>query len=230
MPSEYLTSDVWNFDVLRVTCDSLPTQPVVILLPPHHRTRRVLTNIVQGYILLGGSTFLTHHLPHLQHILSLLVGNVSPRGAVYVNLIFKCLLGAFPSQVVPLFIHGGISTTMICSCAANYHEENDYEPDQVIVIYLSVLARLVLHSPNILDTILLTSCKLGMTFEHDHLVRNGGLSERRRIIKICHCSYSLIYFILNFITRVRSAPPLKLSLYFRLFVSDGSSSSVRQNL
>jgi len=128
-----------------------------------------LMNITQGYILLGGTTFLSHHSSDLQQILILLVGNVNPRGAAYLNLIFECLLGAFPSQGVPLFIHGGIANKMIQSCAANYNDENDCEPDRVIIIYLSVLARLVLHSSNILDTILPISCKQTM-FGHDHLL------------------------------------------------------------
>lgn len=133
---------------------------------------------------------MSHHSSDLQQILILLVGNVNPRGAAYLNLIFECLLGAFPSQGVPLFIHGGIANKMIQSCAANYNDENDCEPDRVIIIYLSVLARLVLHSSNILDTILPISCKQTM-FGHDHLVRSGAQSIRKRTITTClHCSNS----------------------------------------
>ena len=102
--------------------------------------------------------------------LSLLIGNVNPRGALYVNLIFESLLGAFPCQGVQLFIDGKIANNMICACAANYHNNSDCEPDRVIIIYLSVLARLLLHTSNVLDNIIPFTCKEGLVFGHDHLV------------------------------------------------------------
>lgn len=70
---------------------------------------KILANITRGYILLGGTDVLSQYSSNLQQILIPLVGNANSRGAVYVNLIFECSLGAFPSQREPIFIHGGIA-------------------------------------------------------------------------------------------------------------------------
>ena len=107
--------------------------------------------IIEYYILRSSVSFLQSYSSHLQHILQLVVGQVKPRGAFYVYLIIEALLRRYPADGGVLLLQSGVLQTMIQSCASNYVQEKDCEPDRVIMLYLNAISRMMLSSPHILD-------------------------------------------------------------------------------
>jgi hypothetical protein len=104
--------------------------------------------ITEGYILLGGQTFWENHCSSLENILKLVVGNVSAKGAMYVNLVFEALLKTHPIEGTSMLLSSGLVTTMLQSCAQSYNNERHCEPIQVISMYLTVFSRIILAVPN----------------------------------------------------------------------------------
>jgi hypothetical protein len=107
-----------------------------------------LMMITEGYILLGGQTFWENHCSSLEIILKLVVGNVSAKGAMYVNLVFEALLKTHPIEGTSMLLSSGLVTTMLQSCAQSYNNERHCEPIQVISMYLTVFSRIILAVPN----------------------------------------------------------------------------------
>ena len=122
--------------------------------------------ITEGFLLLGGIAFLNSHHESMRQILNLTVGEVSPYGASYVNLVMEALLRRYPTEGSSLLLQSGVIETMLESCAANYNQEKGSEPDRVIVMYLSSFARLLLENPHYLDERL----RKNATFNHENLV------------------------------------------------------------
>jgi len=112
---------------------------------------KLLMLLTEGYILRSSATFLETHSSNIQHILYLIVGQVKPRGAFYIHLVIEALLRRYPIDGSILLLQGGILGSMIKSCAMNYAQTNDCEPDRVIMLYLNSFSRILLSSPNILD-------------------------------------------------------------------------------
>uniref|UniRef100_A0A7S4RP11 Importin N-terminal domain-containing protein n=2 Tax=Ditylum brightwellii TaxID=49249 RepID=A0A7S4RP11_9STRA len=112
---------------------------------------KILMLITEGYILLGGASFLNAHYSTLQNILILVVGQTKPRGAAYTALVFEALLRTFPVEGGTLLLQGGIMRTMLSSCALNYQNNSACEPERVIVLYLTAIARSLLGNPALLD-------------------------------------------------------------------------------
>ena len=119
----------------------------VVLTTP----QRLLMVITEGYILLGDSAFLSLHSSTLQQILHIVIGQVSPRGVPYVFLVLEAILRKFPVEGGLLVVNAGIISTILKSCAANWFNAEDCEPDRVIILYLTAISRILLSSPHVLD-------------------------------------------------------------------------------
>mmetsp|Transcript_44834 Transcript_44834/g.136923 ORF Transcript_44834/g.136923 Transcript_44834/m.136923 type:complete len:281 (+) Transcript_44834:1461-2303(+) len=109
--------------------------------------------IAEMYVLQGGASFLNFHSSSLVHLLSLTVGVVRPRGAAYVGLVLEALLRRFPAEGGSLLVGGGagVAEMMINSCGSNWTRNEESEPDRVVVIYLTAMARMLLGDPTALD-------------------------------------------------------------------------------
>ena len=115
------------------------------------KTKRPLMYIIECYLLRSSVNLLQSYSSHLQHILRLVVGQVKPRGAFYVYLVIEALLCRYATEGGVLLLQSGVLQTMIQSCASNYAQEKDCEPDRVIMLYLNAMSRIMLSSPHILD-------------------------------------------------------------------------------
>ncbi len=104
--------------------------------------------ITEGYILLGGVAFCNEHSSSLELIMKLVIGNVSARGAMYVHLVLEALLKTIPAEGASMLLTSGLVSTMFRSIAETYNDEEHCEPYEVINIYLTVLSRIMLASPN----------------------------------------------------------------------------------
>jgi hypothetical protein len=129
--------------------------------------------IAETYIMLGGQLFLATHAESLCKLLDLTVGKVRPRGAKYVGLVLEALLRECPSEGGLLLLRCGILETMLGSCALNYADDQQCEPDRVITIYLNSFARILFASPGILDNLLPLGAGnvTGNSFGYSELVR-----------------------------------------------------------
>lgn len=115
---------------------------------------RKLMIITEGYINLGGQAFWDSHASSLESIVNLLVGNLSPRGMKYANLVFEALLKNLPLEGSSMFLSSGVITNMLKSFSSRFCNEKDSEPFSVIHIYLSVLSRVILALPTKIDVVL----------------------------------------------------------------------------
>ena len=178
---------------------------VFIIRLPTLQTRPLML-ITEGYILLGGVFFLNDHHATMQQVLKAIVGEVTPRGASYVHLVLESLLRRYPALGSSILSQSGVIATMLKSCTANYHQVQGSEPDRVIVMYLSVFARVLLNNPHALDENLLP---LSASFRHEQLVS---------------LQFRLSFFPQFFLSSdlVVATMVLKLNLYFRFF-PDASS-------
>lgn len=136
--------------------------------------------ITEIYIMLGGKVFLAANSESLCKLLHLTVAKVRPRGAKYIGLPLEALLREYPLDGGLLLLRCGILETMLRSCALNYGNDRDCEPDRVITLYLNALARMLIASPTILDSLLPLSAG-SISFGNSELVRkfclkreNGG--------------------------------------------------------
>ena len=74
------------------------------------------------------------------------------KGALYVALALEALLRSFPREGGQLLLHGGLASRMLQSCMWNYLENDEKrEIDSVIVLHLTVVARMVLADIHCLD-------------------------------------------------------------------------------
>jgi len=131
---------------------------------------KVLMMITEVYILLGGAAFLNANSTPLQAVLVQVVGNVQPRGAAYVMLVWEALMRAFPVEGGQLLLQAGVLRTMLASCAAFYNEERGSEPERVVSLYLTVFARALLASPRLMDGCLSSSLTDAAAFGPSELI------------------------------------------------------------
>ena len=103
--------------------------------------------ITEGYILLGGKVFWIDHSFSLELILKLVIGNVSVRGAMYVNLVLEALLKTIPVEGASMLLRSGLVATMFRSVVETCTDAQLCEPYEVINIYLTILSRIMLASP-----------------------------------------------------------------------------------
>jgi len=123
-----------------------------------HRTKQLLQQdlehlkklmlITEGYILLGGASFWNNHSSSLELIMKLIIGNISARGAMYANLVLEALLKTVPVEGTSMLLNSGVVATMLRSIAETYNDEDHCEPYEVINMYLTIISRVLLATPN----------------------------------------------------------------------------------
>jgi hypothetical protein len=126
--------------------------------------------ITEHYILLGGASFLNDHSNTVQHVLRTVVGEVRPRGTAYIFLVVEALLRSFPVEGGLLLRDCGVLNTLIYSCALSYFEDDKCEPDRVIVLYLTALARVFLSAPSILQSLFPANLQSGASFGEEEWI------------------------------------------------------------
>jgi len=114
----------------------------------------ILMRITEHYIILGGAAFLNDNTASIQMVLQNVVGEVRPRGTAYIFLVIEALLCSFPVEGGSLLQSCGILKRFTEACASSYFEDDTCEPDRVIVLYLTALARISLASPSMLQSLL----------------------------------------------------------------------------
>ena len=107
--------------------------------------------LVEAYILLDGMNFLLKHSEKLCLILDRVVGQVRPRGASYIMLVFEALLQKCPTEGGYILSHGGITQRILINCAKNFFSLRECEEDQIIIYYLTTCARMLIASPELID-------------------------------------------------------------------------------
>ena len=111
--------------------------------------------ITEHYIIIGRASFLNDHAVTIQTVLSNVIGEVRPMGTAYIFLPIEALLCTFPVEGGSL-LHGcGVLQRCLEACACSYFERDNCEPDRVVVLYLSALARIFLANPAMLKENLL---------------------------------------------------------------------------
>jgi len=130
----------------------------------------ILMRITEYYIMHGGASFLNDHAQTIQEVLCNLVGEVRPRGLAYVALVIEALLRSYPTEGGSLLFQCGLVKRFLEACAANYWEKDDCEPDRVIVLYLTALARILLSNLRMLSNILPVVSSSGEVFGEEQLV------------------------------------------------------------
>jgi hypothetical protein len=127
--------------------------------------------ITEHYIILGGIDFLNEHSTAIQRVLCNVVGEVRPRGASYIFMVVEALLvTGGPIQGGQLLQSCGLLATLVDACAHSYFEDEKSEPDRVIVLYLTVLARISFSSPMILASLFPLKHPSGAIFGERELV------------------------------------------------------------
>mmetsp|Transcript_14453 Transcript_14453/g.31345 ORF Transcript_14453/g.31345 Transcript_14453/m.31345 type:complete len:1131 (-) Transcript_14453:272-3664(-) len=130
----------------------------------------IISRITEHYIILGGARFLNDHATTIQMVLSNIVGEVRPRGTAYIFLPIEALLCSFPVEGASLLQQCGVLKIFMEACASNYFEDDKCEPDRVIVLYLTALARILLVSPSTLQTLLPLKLPSGADFGEEELI------------------------------------------------------------
>lgn len=125
--------------------------------------------ITEYYIIIGREGFLNEHATTIQTVLCNTVGEVSPLGTAYVGLVLEGLLRLFPKEGGKLLDSCGITDKFLEACANNYFCIDSCDPDRVIVIYMTALARIASADEDLLQSKLPLSLKVG-TFGHSQLV------------------------------------------------------------
>ena len=132
---------------------------------------RILMRIMEHYIILGGIDFLNEHTTTIQRVLCNVVGEVRPRGTSFIFLVIEALLTTGgPIQGGQLLQSCGVLTTLINACASSYFEDEKSEPDRVIVLYLTALARISVSAPSILKSLIPLKHHSGAIFGEEEMV------------------------------------------------------------
>ncbi|KAL9189207.1 hypothetical protein ACHAXT_011697 [Thalassiosira profunda] len=130
----------------------------------------VLMRITEHYISLGQAAFLNEHAATLQTVLGNTVGKVRPRGTAYVWLVVEALLRSFPVEGGSLLQSCGVLKEITTACACRYYKDANAEPDRVIVLYLTALARTLLATPSAMESLLPVALPSGNTFGAEELI------------------------------------------------------------
>ena len=125
--------------------------------------------ITEYYIILGREGFLNDHATTIQAVLCNIVGEVSPRGTACVGLVLEALLRLFPSEGGEVLDCCGVTEKILEACANNYFGVDSCDPDRVIVIYMTALARMSLVNSTFLQSKLPITLQTG-TFGNSQLV------------------------------------------------------------
>ncbi|KAK4745927.1 hypothetical protein SAY87_012239 [Trapa incisa] len=108
---------------------------------------QIAVNIIEGYIILGGSEFLRMHASNIAKLLDLVVGNVNDRGLLSVLPVIDILIQCFPAEVPPMITSTLQKLILICLSGGD-----DQEPSKTAVRASSaaILARILVMNTNYL--------------------------------------------------------------------------------
>ncbi|KAM7265594.1 hypothetical protein ACFE04_003277 [Oxalis oulophora] len=108
---------------------------------------QVSANILESYIVLGGTEFLRMHASNVAALLDLIVGNVKDRGLISFLPIIDILIQCFPSEVPPL-----ISSTLQKLVVVCLSRGDEHNPSRTAVKASSaaILARVLVMNTNYL--------------------------------------------------------------------------------
>ncbi|KAH9673058.1 Importin N-terminal domain-containing protein [Citrus sinensis] len=108
---------------------------------------QVAINIIEGYIILGGTDFLNMHASCVAKLLDLVVGNVNDKGLLIILPVIDMLIQCFPIQVPPLISCSLQKLIVICLSGGD-----DHEPSKTAVKASSaaILARILVMNANYL--------------------------------------------------------------------------------
>ncbi|XP_024037538.1 importin-11 isoform X3 [Citrus clementina] len=109
--------------------------------------QKVAINIIEGYIILGGTDFLNMHASCVAKLLDLVVGNVNDKGLLIILPVIDMLIQCFPIQVPPLISCSLQKLIVICLSGGD-----DHEPSKTAVKASSaaILARILVMNANYL--------------------------------------------------------------------------------
>ncbi|KAI4353385.1 hypothetical protein L6164_002341 [Bauhinia variegata] len=105
----------------------------------------VAVNIIEDYIILGRSEFLSMHASNIAKILDLVVGNVNDTGLLSILLVIDILIQCFPMEVPPLISSTLQKLVVICLSGGD-----DHDPSKSFVKASSaaILARVLVMNTN----------------------------------------------------------------------------------
>lgn len=108
---------------------------------------QVAVNIMEDYIILGGTEFLRMHASSVAKVLDLIVGNVNDRGLLSTLPVIDILVQCFPAEVPPLISSTLQKLIMICLSG-----RDDFEPSKAAVkaSASAILARILVMNTNYL--------------------------------------------------------------------------------
>ncbi|KAG9142525.1 hypothetical protein Leryth_011626 [Lithospermum erythrorhizon] len=108
---------------------------------------KVAANIIEAYIILGGTEFLSLHASSVVKLLDYVVGNVNDKGLRLIFPIIDILVQCFPSEVPPLI--GTVLQKLIVICLAG-GEDHDPSKTAVKASAAAILARTLVMNTNCL--------------------------------------------------------------------------------
>ncbi|THG19731.1 hypothetical protein TEA_028283 [Camellia sinensis var. sinensis] len=111
---------------------------------------KVAANIIEGYIILGGTDFLSLHASTVAKLLDLVVGNVNDRGLLSILPVIEILIQCFPMDVPRLISSTLQKLIVICLTGGD-----DHDPSKTAVKASSaaILARILVMNINFLAQI-----------------------------------------------------------------------------
>lgn len=111
---------------------------------------KVAANIIEGYIILGGTDFLSLHASTVAKLLDLVVGNVNDRGLLSILPVIEILIQCFPMDVPQLISSTLQKLIVICLTGGD-----DHDPSKTAVKASSaaILARILVMNINFLAQI-----------------------------------------------------------------------------
>ncbi|KAH9617250.1 hypothetical protein KSS87_006002 [Heliosperma pusillum] len=107
----------------------------------------VAVEIVEDYIILGGTEFLRRHASNVAQLLDMIVGNVNDRGLLSVLPVIDILVQCYPMEVPPLISSTLQKLIVVCLCGGD-----DREPSKTTVksSAAAILARILVTNTNYL--------------------------------------------------------------------------------
>ncbi|XP_026414929.1 importin-11-like [Papaver somniferum] len=108
---------------------------------------QVAVNIIEGYIILGGTEFLSMHASTVAKLLDAVVGNVNDRGLISTLPVIEILIQCFPIEAPPLI--GSTLQKLIIICLSG-GDERDPSKAAVKSYSAAILARILVTNTNYL--------------------------------------------------------------------------------
>lgn len=106
---------------------------------------KVAIDIVEDYIILGGTEFLGRHASSVAKLFDMIVGNVNDRGLVSVLPVIEILVQCYPMDVPPLISSTLQKLIAICICRGDDH---DPSKSAVKASSSAILARILVTNTN----------------------------------------------------------------------------------